>query len=509
MFSSTSVLLIVSVLVYCFYKYLTKYYNYWVGQGIPFKKPVILFGNYKNFFFFRQSVGKIFEGIYYEFPDDKFVGCFKPRTPQLLIRDPDMIKQVLVKDFSTFSERFLDVSDTEEKLNSNLFFVHGDKWKAMRQKFTPAFTSGKLKNMFHLIVEKGEEFQNFLGGVIQNDNEQEVKDLMARFTTDVIGSVAFGIKLNSMEDKNAPFRKFGNQFFASSTRKTVKSFLRLFSPRLFNLLKLRIQDINLENFFIATVKEIIAERKQSQIVRHDFIDLLMELKEKGFIKNASGGTTDIEFTDAFMTAQAFIFFAAGFETSSTLMSFTLYELAKNPEVKQKALLEIDTVLKKHNGKISYDAIKDMHYLECCISEAMRKYPALGVLSRVSNSRYTFPDTKVTLEKGFSVVVPVFALHYDPKYYPEPEKFIPERFTPEAIQERNPMVYLPFGEGPRNCIGLRFGKMQSMVGLVSLLSKFTVEPSAKTEEKTVFNPMSFVTSPKNGIWLKITPRNTTT
>lgn len=100
------------------------------------------------------------------------------------------------------------------------------------------------------------------------------------------------------------------------------------------------------------------------------------------------------------------------------------------------------------------------------------------------------------------MIPVDAIHYDDNIYPEPNKFDPDRFTDDEIKSRHPMSWLPFGDGPRNCIGLRFGKMQAKVGLITLLSKFKFSVCPETEEPVILNPRPFILSPLNGIRLKV-------
>lgn len=112
-----------------------------------------------------------------------------------------------------------------------------------------------------------------------------------------------------------------------------------------------------------------------------------------------------------------------------------------------------------------------------------------------------PGTKDIIQKGLSVVIPIFAIQRDAQYYPDPEKFNPDRFDGEEAKERNPMLWLPFGEGPRNCIGLRFGMMQARIGLVTLLNNFEVSLCSKTAIPLVYEPKPLILTPKGGIYLK--------
>lgn len=153
-----------------------------------------------------------------------------------------------------------------------------------------------------------------------------------------------------------------------------------------------------------------------------------------------------------MAAQVFVFFAAGFETSSSATSFTLHQLAYHPEVQTKLQKEIDLVLEKHDNKLSYDAVRQMTYLEWSFKEGMRMFPSLGFLIRKCARPYTFKDLNVTIDDGVTIMIPVQALHNDPKYWKEPEVFRPERFHPDEFNAVQKSTYLPFGTGPRACIG---------------------------------------------------------
>lgn len=99
-------------------------------------------------------------------------------------------------------------------------------------------------------------------------------------------------------------------------------------------------------------------------------------------------------------------------------------------------------------------------------------------------------------------IPVYAIHHDPAHYPEPECFDPDRFSAEACRTRTPYTFLPFGEGPRVCIGMRFGMMQVKVGLVSMVRAFRFLPTAQTPDHIVFDPKSFILSPAGGNYLRI-------
>ncbi|KAJ8944235.1 hypothetical protein NQ314_009512 [Rhamnusium bicolor] len=166
-----------------------------------------------------------------------------------------------------------------------------------------------------------------------------------------------------------------------------------------------------------------------------------------------------------IAAQSFVFFIAGFETSSTTMTFALYELATHQDLQEKVRNEIKTVLAKHDNQITYDSLSELKYMKQVIdgnifpfSETLRKYPAVPLITRECVEDYKVPGEDVIIEKGTRVFLPIVGIHYDEEYYKNPEVFDPERFNEENKQHLPHYAHLPFGEGPRICIGKYFSEI---------------------------------------------------
>lgn len=136
------------------------------------------------------------------------------------------------------------------------------------------------------------------------------------------------------------------------------------------------------------------------------------------------------------------------------------------------------------------------------TETLRKYPPLDNTFRMSNADFTVPGTNYTLPAGTFVQIPIYALQHDPEHFPDPDRFDPDRFLPEVVKSRHPFAYVPFGEGPRICIGMRFGVMQAKIGLVTLLQSFKFRVNSRTPIPMEFAPASVSVSPKNGMYLQI-------
>lgn len=175
--------------IYMFIKYK---FSYWENQNVPYIKPILPFGNINGIGkkihssemmrkYYNEMKGKgSFGGIYF------FV------NPVVLALDLDFVKNVLIKDFTYFQDRGVYFNERDDPISAHLFSVEGTKWRNLRSKLTPTFTSGKMKFMFPTVVDVASEFRKCLSDMIKDNEELEMKDVLGRFTTDVIGTCAFG-----------------------------------------------------------------------------------------------------------------------------------------------------------------------------------------------------------------------------------------------------------------------------------------------------------------------------
>ncbi|CAG9576950.1 unnamed protein product [Danaus chrysippus] len=506
-----TIILLLGVMI-ALYLYGTHTFNYWKKKMIKHDKPVPFFGNNARVFMMKMSVTQLSEEVYWKYPNERVVGFYRGLRPELVVRDPELVKRVLVTDFASFYPRGLNRHREVEPMLKNLFFADGDLWRLLRQRMSPAFSSGKLKAMFPLIEERAERLRSRALSGSAKGQAIDARDLMARYTTDFIGACGFGLDSDSLQDENSAFRKLGAKIFDVPIKDVILSVLKQMFPSTFKNVKVMAR---VERELMALVNEVMRQRNYEPSGRNDFIDLMLECKKKGTItgdsienvnKSGSPEQASIEMTNELIAAQVFVFFAAGFETSSSATSTTLHELAHHPEVQKKVQKEIDKVLAKYNNKLCYDAIKEMTYLEWAFKEGMRIFPSLGFLIRQCAKPYTFEDLGLTIDEGVKIIIPLQALHNDPKYFDNPSEFRPERFDPENFDSSNRFVYLPFGEGPRACIGERLGMMQSLAGLAAVLSRFSVHPAPGAPRKpTIDTRSNIVQVVRGGIPLIFTER----
>ncbi|KAL7027301.1 hypothetical protein ACKWTF_005400 [Chironomus riparius] len=503
------------------------YFSYWSKRGIPNNDPTFILGDLGSILFGQKPFGEFFRDIYEKNKNHKIIGLYLSYRPAILVNDPVLVQDLMIKNFTSFHDRSFTVDEKVDPLTANLFLLTGQRWRDLRVKLSPTFTSGKLKGMYPTIRGCAQVLQDYLDKEVKSGNDVfDIRDLMARFTTNVISSVAFGIDNDCINDRENIFRKMGAKIFNRNFKQVFLGLIFVFIPKLFTSLKIKTKRIpqDIEDFFMSVVKQTIDHReKNKDLERKDFMQLLIQLKDQGFIKadkdnslddksemetNTKSDLKKLTFNE--VAAQAFLFFIAGFETSSSTSNFCLFELSRHPEIQKQVQDEIDKVTKKANSKeITYDMLGDMKFLECCIDEALRKYPIVPSLSRECSKDHTFPGTKYTIEKGTSVFIPVLGFHRDPEIYENPMEFRPERFldSPTGNGKSNGVFYLPFGDGPRNCIGARMGKLQTKLGLAMILSKFSFELADKSlmHGELEYDTKNTILAPKDSIMLKAVPR----
>ncbi|XP_044758511.1 cytochrome P450 9e2-like [Coccinella septempunctata] len=464
---------------------------YWKKRNVFYVNPL---SRIYEVFFGKKSLAEIVKEAYDQFPDRRYYGSYQFLKPSLFIRDVDIIKQITIKDFDHFTDH-VDIlnSSNDPIFSKNLFSLKGREWREVRSTLSPAFTSSKMKAMFVLISEASKKFVEHFEALDKDLVEVEMKETYSKFTNDVIATCAFGISCDTLENPDNEFFAMGKAVTRSSLLRMMRAMLMMFFPKVFEVLKIKAFSNDITDFFKRIITDTISTREKEGTIRPDLIHLLMEARKGKLQENPSSTTEDtgfataqeskdtkikstLEITDDLITAQALIFFLAGLETSSSLLSFLSYELAKNPDIQRKLTKEVDDNMSTTDSFVSYEKLSKMKYLDQVVSEGLRKWTPGFALNRVCTKDYTIPpkhedEPPLTLTKGCFVMIPVVGIHYDPKYFENPDVFDPDRFSDENKKNIVPGSYIPFGIGPRNCIGSRFALLEIKAVMVQLLDKF--------------------------------------
>ncbi|KAK8769494.1 hypothetical protein V5799_014043 [Amblyomma americanum] len=407
----------------------------------------------------------------------KVFGAFEGPMPTLIVADPDLVKLVLVKHFQTFPNRRL-FKMNDPILDNMMSLVAADRWRKIRPAASPAFSTGKLRKMNELIQDCARVSMQHLLKAAKGENEVNAKEFFGHYTLDVIARCAFGTKLDSHSDQANQFvSKARSAFNLKPTLPILLTFyiFGLF-PFLSKLLRLPAFSSDAFAFFKTVCVNIIEKRKLSSMKHQDFLQLMVDAQD-GRLQAGPEGPEDAEdklfnlgakqaqateqtadskaLTEDEALSQCVVFFIGGQDTTSSVIAYTAYLLALHPDVQQRLQEEVDNCIKEHGEEPSLDDISKLKYLNCVISESLRLYPPAVFVDRTACEDFTFGDTGFKLPKNCVVRVPVYAMHHDPEYFEDPEKFDPERFSEENVGLIRPYSYLPFGAGPRNCIGMRF------------------------------------------------------
>ncbi|XP_075166042.1 cytochrome P450 6g1-like [Haematobia irritans] len=500
--------LVISILAYVCFRF---HFSYWSRQGVSIAcvPGKIFSGNFKDFLTFKTNFAYHLKTIYDDpkFSDSPVVGVYGLYKPSLLIREPELIKSVLVRDFDNFHNRFADMDMEHDPIGTrSMFFTRYSIWKEMRTKISPIFTNAKMKNMFGLIQQVGENMEYHLSQQ-SAVYRVEMKDFFARYTTDIIATTLLGFQSNSLENPNEQLNREVRKLADYNWKLAFDYVIVCFAPRMARIFGSKILYPETEQFFRTAITKAIEEREQSGLQRCDLIDLFVKMKKEAFELNRN-----MEEFMYCLIAQAMVMTVGGFETSSTTIANTLLELAKQPDLQIRLKDEILKCFSQTEGlKISYEDIGKLEYMDMVVSETLRLYPVLPVLERVCNQEHMGsyslkPYSDFSIPSGMSVYISTYGIHYDPKYWPNPTKFDPERFSPENKESLNPGIYLPFGMGPHNCIGTRLGLLQVKCGLLYLLKDHHVRICKDTVLQPEFEAKSILLQLKGGVYLDIVKDN---
>lgn len=453
--------------------------------------------------------------------------------PVYVLRDPELVKKIAIKDFDHFTDhRPIFGSDHGNHPNQiackSLFILTGQRWKTMRATLSPAFTGVKMRQMFELIVECSEALVAYYREQGSEGKEWDMKDVFSRFANDVIATCAFGIKVDSTRDRDNEFYQKGKEmtlFTKFSAQLRIFGFH--FAPRLMNWFGIDIISQEHSDYFANLIRSTVRAREAGGIIRPDMIHLLLQSRKGMLRPQQEGGDVQQEgfaavdesdevrsqptqvMTENEMIGQCLFFFMAGFDTVSTALTFLAYELAMNPDVQGKLSLEIEETHRSLSGKsVTYETLSKLKYLDMVVSESLRLWPPAPAVDRLCVRDYQLDDgegLRFLVEKGQGIWIPIHGIHRDPKYYPDPERFDPDRFGDNRKGSIRPGTYMPFGIGPRNCIGSRFALMELKCLVYYLLLNFGLVRAERTEVPPVLGKGYVTLTAANGVPLKMVPK----
>uniref|UniRef100_A0A8R1HXS9 Cytochrome P450 n=1 Tax=Caenorhabditis japonica TaxID=281687 RepID=A0A8R1HXS9_CAEJA len=438
----------------------------------------------------------------------------------LVIADPDMVHEIFVKQFDNFYGRKLNPiqGDPETDQRVHLLAAQGHRWKRLRTISAPTFSNGNLRKLKSTVEDCSLELLRHIENKTADGQQIDMLSFYQEFTMDVIGRIAMG-QTDSQMFRN-PILDVVRDIFCGN-HNNLMLICQVF-PAIGSAVRQltfkypdKIPAFKLYSLMEQTVTTRMRHRNEDLKKGieldepHDFIDLFLNAKTDEEFENEANE----EFTKRNMkvtkqltaeevVGQCFLFLIAGFDTTALSLSYATYLLATNPRVQQKLHEEVDRECP--DPEIEFEQLNKLKYMECVLKETLRLYP----LASISNSRKCLRSTTVNgvkIEEGTHVQLDTWSLHYDPKIWGDDvEEFKPERWENTEDYNEHKGYYLPFGMGPRQCIGMRLAYMEQKLLLAHILRKYRLETGTKTAI-----PLKLVgsatTSPKD-VFLHLIPRH---
>ncbi|XP_075748399.1 cytochrome P450 3A2 isoform X2 [Rhipicephalus microplus] len=395
------------------------------------------------------------------------------------------------------SERYKQygrVFGTFEMGNAVLFVGEA---KLVEQILVEDFPSLPNRRMHSLIEDCALITVDHLKKAAFTEEDIDAKKFFGSYTLDVIARCVFATRIDSHLDGKSEFVKRSRQ--APSGRLTPRIFVYFLFPFIARATGLRPLSPSVLEYFRRFSQNVIISTQKEEPQGESFVHLFLDHqgncentpdssseRDQRLFNLGSDRKQDTSFysfkklnADQAM-AQCLLFFIAGQETTSRVISYTLYLLAVHPNVQTKLRKEVDECFAAHGGHPSLEAVTKLKYLHCVISESLRMCPPVSRLERVPCCDYTLGDKGVKVKKGDLITIPVYAMHHDPLYFPDPMSFKPERFNEENVSSIVPYSYLPFGGGPRNCVALRFALLAVNLAVLHTIRNVEVVRTEKTK-----------------------------
>ncbi|CAG2109785.1 unnamed protein product, partial [Medioppia subpectinata] len=474
-------------------------FTYWARRGVKGSNRI-------NFEGFLQNVTKFYEDKYRRF--GRIYGGYGITSTWLMINEPELIKDITLKNFHIFPDH-LDFNLGTTQLSKALFFLKGDdEWKRVRSIVSPSFTSGKLRSMMASISDIADQFVTNLDAFATSSETVDMRKYLGAFAMDVISACAYGINVESINNPNHPIVVNAKKIL--SVDSSFSYALSILAPPIARMFSVEPFNITAIKYFAKLTEKIVEERKSaaktltnSAKKRSDFIQLMIDnestdkdmdshdytkedLKILGEIVNNRTRNQTLSLDE--MTAQGILFFIAGYDTTSASLSHVVYYLSQNKDKQQILREELNAL----DTDFTYENLNQCQYLNAVIDETLRLAPPLISIQRECKQDYKLGNTGITIEAGTTVEHHPYIIHRLPEHFPDPHQFKPERFLNPT---HHPYAYLPFGCGPRLCVGMRFAlnEMRMCIAKIVHRFEFTLAPGFQME---YFNGSVLLTPKQN-------------
>lgn len=270
-------LLVIGIFGYLWFRHR---YTYWTKKGVYSPPPTFPTGNVSDMMLRSLQIGQQFENIYYENRKHPFVGIYLAHKVALVVNDPELIKTIMVKEFMHFTDHGMVHNEESEPLEGHLFNINGNRWRNLRVKLIPAFTSGKMKVMFDTLVHYGHVMQECIEPNVAAGNAVDMKETLSRYSMDIVGTCVFGIETNSLKSKEPMFRIMSQKSQTLPFFRSMIQTMSLMAPWIVSRLKVSMYQNDVNEFFVGAANDAVKYRSKENIKGNDYMQILIKLLEE-------------------------------------------------------------------------------------------------------------------------------------------------------------------------------------------------------------------------------------
>uniref|UniRef100_A0A2R5LLH2 Putative cytochrome n=1 Tax=Ornithodoros turicata TaxID=34597 RepID=A0A2R5LLH2_9ACAR len=444
-------------------------------------------------------------------------GFYNGDIPTLVVKDLNLQQRIFISDFTDYTYRGSTMRTDEQHpyLGTSLLHTRGIHWKKNRVCTSQGMTTYKFKQMWPHFQNVADEFIEILSHKADTGEEVHMEKPFQALAMDYAGQAAFGVHHSFQRDMDNPFLQRAAEVFPGVMRGLFHNIAHCTTTLGTIMTPLLWLHSMLGTFtyyvFDKHVYQVVDQRKKGNLKRSDLLQSILDA-EVPQEKLSSGelNNNDVKKDPKMISADdvavnATILLVAAFGTTSTTLSYLIYVMAKYPDIQEKMKEEVEAALRK-SGELDYNTVMGLTYVNQVMQETLRMYPPVIIFT----TREAETDKEVNglkIPAGTTIMAPTYQVHMDEKYWPEPEKFDPDRFSPENMKTQHPLAYQPFGMGPRNCVGMRLAIVEILYTAARMVLEYRVELGEKQQGEMHLDFYAMVSRPDKGPWIKFFKRKT--
>ena len=496
-------LLVIILILTFLYMSMKRAHEFFKRHGIAGPQPARMFGTFSEY----RKKGLLQTDMDLISKYGNVVGIYHGHMPVLLVADPEMIEAICIKHFDKFRNRKINL-DLGSLLRKTVALSNDGQWRFLRDQISEVFKPIYLKKISGNLLQSTNHLISNIEDKLKNETDFDFQELCLCFSVDSMCNSLFSHNINSYKDKEDKIVNMIRKGWSAGTvgiaRPALACAICPLMATMFSIFHYNAIPSDVREFFSQVVTSNMLKR-HTDGEQNDLLSFIMKTTRRNSTVECQNNTartinnvsSEYKLSETEMVANCLFFFLAGYDTTASTVVFTLYCLAKNQDCQEQLVKEI-----QNNISDTLDDVDKLEYLDMVINESLRIFPTYLRFSRCVQEDIVIKGTKFC--KGTEVSFPVYAIHRNPEYFPDPEKFDPNRFSYLNTSKRNPFSFIPFGVGQRDCFAQTYAKITVKTAVVALLQKFRFSLSKKQMDPP---PLSkgFYLRPENGLWLTVEKR----